>query len=183
MPPRSILGRCRPARELTSCGAVRIRANGAAAMRPSRLRPCPARASAVLGQERRAMIPQYSDPNNRADQGRRNKPIQRAARRSAIHGYRAATAAAISLIERDLAGWPADHRRRGRPDNDRGRAPARHRDRWPRPAAGLPLTHRAGQRCGADAPLPDLPALTPEPVSSTRNGRSGSREHGGSLLR
>ena len=48
------------------------------------------------------MIPQYSDPNNRADQGRRNKPIQRAARRSAIHGYRAATAAAISLIERDL---------------------------------------------------------------------------------
>ena len=48
------------------------------------------------------MIPQNSDPNDRADQGRRNKPIQRAAPRSAIHGYRAATAAAISLIERDL---------------------------------------------------------------------------------
>ena len=47
------------------------------------------------------MILQYSDPNDRADQGRRNKPIQRAAPRSAIHGYRAATAA-ISLIERDL---------------------------------------------------------------------------------
>ena len=48
------------------------------------------------------MILQYSDTNDRADQGRRNKPIQRAAPRSAIHGYRAATAAAISLIERDL---------------------------------------------------------------------------------
>ena len=55
------------------------------------------------------MIPRYSDPMDRADQGRRrNKPIQRAAPRSAIQNYRAATAA-ISLIERDLAGWPADH--------------------------------------------------------------------------
>ena len=100
MPPRSILGRCRPARELTSRGAVRIRANGAAAMRPSRSRPCPARASAVLAQERRAMTLQYPDPTDGADQGRRNKPIQPAAPRSAIQRYR--TAAAISLIERDL---------------------------------------------------------------------------------
>ena len=153
MPPRSILGRCRPARELTSCGAVRIRANGAAAMRPSRLRPCPARASAVLGQERRAMIPQYSDPNNRADQGRRNKPIQRAARRSAIHGYRAATAAAISLIERDL---PVGLQITGEEDDpttiEFARPFATEIDGFVPPPAGLPLRQRAGQRCGADAP-------------------------------
>jgi hypothetical protein len=48
------------------------------------------------------MIPQYSDPNDRAHQSRRNKPIQRAAPRSAIQDYLAATVAAISLIERDL---------------------------------------------------------------------------------
>jgi hypothetical protein len=37
------------------------------------------------------MIRQYSDPNPRAHLGRRNKPIQRAAPRSAIQGYLAAT--------------------------------------------------------------------------------------------
>jgi hypothetical protein len=48
------------------------------------------------------MIPQHSDPNDRADHGRGNKPIHQAAPRSAIQGYLAATAAAISVIERDL---------------------------------------------------------------------------------
>jgi len=43
------------------------------------------------------MIAQYTDPNDRADQGRRNKSIQRAAPRSAIHDYRAATAERSAL--------------------------------------------------------------------------------------
>src|SRR6516162_9569684 len=151
MPPRSILGRCRPARELTSRGAVRIRANGAAAMRPSRLRPW---ASAVLGQERRAMIPRYSDPMDRADQGRRrNKPIQRAAPRSAIQNYRAATAA-ISLIERDL---PVDLQITGEEDDptttEFALPFATEIDGFVPPPAGLPPRQRAGQRCGADATI------------------------------
>ena len=36
---------------------------------------------------------------------------------------------------------------------------------------------------GEVAPIPDLPALTAEPISSTRNRPSGSKERGGSLLR
>ena len=98
------------------------------------------------------MIPQNSDPNDRADQGRRNKPIQRAAPRSAIQNYRAATAA-ISLIERDL---PVDLQITGEEDDptttEFALPFATEIDGFVPPPAGLPLRQRAGQRCGADAP-------------------------------
>ena len=109
------------------------------------------------------MIPRCSDPHDRADQGRRNKPIQPAAPRSAIQGYRTATATAISLIERDL---PVDLQITGEEDDptttEFALPFATEIDGFVPPPAGLPLRQRAGQRCGADAPLPDLPALTPD---------------------